>query len=61
MNTETNHIIRLLTSLFKERERESVISQTYAKLTVDILRIESILQKRGIDTGKILGDLVETL
>lgn len=54
MNIETDHIVRLLTSLFNEREKESVMSMNYAKLTVDILRIEKILAHRGVDTAAIL-------
>jgi hypothetical protein len=59
MNIETDHIIRLLTSLFNEREKESVMSMAYAKLTVDILQIEKILAHRGVDVGQIFSNLTE--
>ena len=57
MNIETDHIIRLLTSLFNEREKESVMSQNYAKITVDIQRIEKILSHRGVDVAEIFANL----
>ncbi len=57
MNIETDHIIRLLKSLFNEREKESVMSQNYAKITVDILRIEKILSHRGVDVAEIFSNL----
>ena len=57
MNIETDHIIRLLTSLFNEREKESVMSQNYAKITVDIQRIEKILVHRGVDVAEIFANL----
>ena len=57
MNIETDHIIRLLKSLFNEREKESVMSQNYAKITVDILRIEKILAHRGVDVTEIFSNL----
>jgi hypothetical protein len=54
INTDTNHIIDLFVSLFREREKESVMSRVYATLTSDILRIEKILFNRGVDVGEIL-------
>jgi hypothetical protein len=56
MNTDTDYMIKTLRSLLKERETESVFSQNYAKITVDIMWLEKALSKRNVDLRKIFED-----
>ena len=58
-NTDTNYMINVLIRLFNEREKESVMSMDYAKLTQDILWLENALIARGVDTVAILLPLAE--
>jgi hypothetical protein len=56
MNTDTDYMIKTLRSLLKERETESVFSENYAKITVDIMWLEKALSKRNVDLRKIFED-----
>ncbi len=56
MNISTEHMTKTLRSLLKERETESVFSQNYAKITVDIMWLEKALSKRDVDVRKIFED-----
>ena len=59
MNTETENMVAFLIRIFKERETMSEMSKEYAVITQDILFLENILIARGIDTAKILWDIVD--
>ena len=59
MDTETQVMVDLLTSRFREREGMPVESTEYARLTQDIVRLENALVARGVDTSAILWNLAE--
>lgn len=56
MNISTEHMTKTLRSLLKERETESVFSENYAKITVDIMWLEKALAKRDVNVRQIFED-----